>query len=139
PRRFSGSPAAPDEHHARSPPTAVTARHRWNATYTSGGCATWRSRARANPAPRVASSNTGEPSARRSNGGPDPKDGSTTSSEATAGTAPNSPASTESEPGADTGSSPTISSKSAPSQHETDTQRGRAAPTTIPTPRHHDH
>jgi IS5 family transposase len=37
-----------DERHARSPPTAVTARHRWNATYTSWGCATWRSRARAN-------------------------------------------------------------------------------------------
>ena len=27
--------------HARSPPTAATARHRWNAIYTTWGCATW--------------------------------------------------------------------------------------------------
>ena len=74
---------------------------------------------RANPAPPAASSNTGEPSATKSNGGPDPKDGSTTSNEATAGTAPNSPASTAPEPGADTAFSPTTSSRSAPSQHET--------------------
>ena len=68
-------------------------------------------RARANPVPRAASSNTGEPSATRSNGAPDPKDESTTSNEATAGTAPNSPASTEPEPGADTASSHTTSSR----------------------------
>ena len=63
-------------------------------------CATWRSRARANPVPRAATSNIGEPSARRSNGEPDPRDESTTSSEVTAGTAPNSPASAVPEPGA---------------------------------------
>ena len=48
-----------------------------------------------NRPPRAANSNTDAPSATRSNGGPDPKDGSTTSNEATAGTAPNSPVSTE--------------------------------------------
>ena len=63
-----------------------------------------------------------EPSATRSNGGPDPKDGSTTSNEATAGTAPNSPASRAPEPGADTASSPTTSSRSVPPQHDTDTR-----------------
>ena len=62
------------------------------------------------------------------NGGPHPKDGSTTSNEATAGAAPNSPASTEPEPGADTACSPTTWSKSAPSQHEPDTQTPRHAP-----------
>ena len=41
--------------------------------------------ARANPVPLAASSSTGEPSARRSNGAPDPKDGSTTSNAATDG------------------------------------------------------
>ena len=61
---------------------------------------------------------TDEPSATRSNGAPDQKDGSTTSSEATAGTAPTSPASVEFESGADTASSPTTSSRSAPSQHK---------------------
>src|SRR6476646_633645 len=93
--------------------------HRWNATCTPSACATWRFREQANPAPPAANSNTGAPSATKSNGGPDPKDGSTTSNEATAGTAPNSPASTEPEPGADTASSHTTSSRSAPSQHET--------------------
>jgi transposase, IS5 family len=32
PRRSYGSPQAPDTLHAQSPPTAATARHRWNAT-----------------------------------------------------------------------------------------------------------
>ena len=90
--------------------------------------AAWRSRAKANPAPRAASSNTAEPSATRSNGAPDPKDGSTTSNEATAGTAPNSPASAEPEAGADTASSLTTSSRSGPSPHETHTRAARAAP-----------
>ncbi len=40
--------AAPDVPRARSPPTAVTARHRWNATYTISAYAVWRSRARVN-------------------------------------------------------------------------------------------
>ena len=30
-------------HPGRSPPTAATAMHRWNATYTTSGCAAWRS------------------------------------------------------------------------------------------------
>src|SRR5271165_5624854 len=128
PRRSHGSPDAPDAHRARSPPTAATAKHRWNATCTNSAYAAWRSRAKANPAPRAASSNTAEPSATRSNGAPDPKDGSTTSNEATAGTAPNSPASAEPEAGADTASSLTTSSRSGPSPHETHTRAARAAP-----------
>ena len=64
----NGSPAAPDERRAQSPPTAATAKHPWNATCTNSACATWRSRARANPVPRAATSNIGEPSARRSTG-----------------------------------------------------------------------
>ena len=56
---------APDAPHARSPPTAATARHRWNATCTTSACAAWRSHAQANPPRRAASSNTGEPSATR--------------------------------------------------------------------------
>ncbi len=69
---------------------------------------------------------------REKNGAPGAKDGSTTSSAATAGTAPNSPASTEPEPGADTASSPTTSSRSAPWQHETDNRELRVAPTAAP-------
>ena len=134
PRRSHGSPDAPDAHRARSPPTAATAKHRWNATCTNSAYAAWRSRAKANPAPRAASSNTAEPSATRSNGAPDPKDGSTTSNEATAGTAPNSPASAEPEAGADTASSLTTSSRSGPSPHETHTRAARADPTATPNP-----
>jgi hypothetical protein len=133
PRRSNGSPAAPDIRPARSPPTPATARHLSNATYSSAWQA-WRSRARAHQAPPAASSNIGEPSATRSNGGPDPKEGSTTSNEATAGIAPNSPASTAPEPGADTASSPTTSSRSAPSQHETNTTAAESHPTATPTP-----
>ncbi len=135
PRRSSGSPAAPATHRARSPPTAATARHLLNMTCTSWVCAVWRSPARANPPRRAATSNTGEPSATRSNGAPDPKDESTTSNVATAGTAPNSPPSEEPEPGADTASSPTTSSRSAPSRHENptrETPRDSRPPTTNP-------
>ena len=120
-RRSNGSQPAPDTPHGRSPPTAATDRHRWNTTYMNSAYAAWRSHARVNPAPRAASSNTAEPSVRKSNGGPEPKDVSTTSNAATAGTAPNSPASTEPEPGVDTVSSPITSSRSAPSQRETTT------------------
>ena len=42
------------------------------------GVRTWRFHAQANPAPRASSLNIGTPSATRSNGEPDPKDGSTT-------------------------------------------------------------
>jgi IS5 family transposase len=122
PRRSHGSPPAPDTPRAQSPPTAATARHRWNATYTTSAYAVWRSRAPVNQQRRAASSNTGEPSARKSNGGPDPKGGLTTSNEATAGTAPNSPASAAPEPGADTASSPTTWSRSVPSRHDIDPQ-----------------
>jgi IS5 family transposase len=69
--------------------------------------------------PRAARSNTGERSAKRSNGAPDARAGSTTSNEATAGTAPHSPASPAPEPGADTASSPTTWSRSGRWQHET--------------------
>ena len=50
-----GSPPAPGTCHARSPPTAATARHPSTATYTGSACAPWRSHARASPAlpPRV--------------------------------------------------------------------------------------
>jgi hypothetical protein len=105
--------------------TAATARHPLNATCTTSACATWRYHAKANPAPSAGSSNTDEPSARRSNGEPDPKAESTTSSEVTDGTAPNSPASTEPERGADTACSPTTSSRSARSQHDTNTLSSR--------------
>src|SRR5271166_1529 len=106
--------------------------HPSNATSTPSACPRWPSHAEVNPVPFAANSNTGEPSATRSNGEPDPKDGSTTSNAATAGTAPNSPASAASESGADTGSSPTTSSRSAPWQHETRTtarQANRPGPT----------
>jgi transposase, IS5 family len=65
PRRSLGSPPAPDAFHARSPPTAATAKHRWNRTCTVWGFAAWRSPARVSPVPHAASSNTGAPSARR--------------------------------------------------------------------------
>jgi transposase, IS5 family len=115
------------------PPRAVTADRatatpQSNATFMPSVCAVWSSRAAASPGPPVASSNTGEPSAIRSNGEPDQKDGSTTSSEATAGIAPNSPASRVPEPGADTASSPTTWSRSAPWPHE-----NRTTPKPAPT------
>src|SRR3979409_1007720 len=110
--------------------------HRWNATCITSACAAWRFREQPKPALPAANSNTGAPSATKSNGGPDPKDGSTTSNEATAGTAPNSPASTAPEPGADTASSPTTSSKSAPSQHESDTRTSQPTPAISPTHQH---
>ena len=44
-RRSNGSSAAPDTLHGRSPPTAATARHRWNTTYTNSVYAAWRSHA----------------------------------------------------------------------------------------------
>ena len=77
----NGSPPAPDLLNARSPPTAATASRPSNATCTSPEYVAWRSHERVNPAPRAESSNTGEPSATRSNGGPDPKDESTTSND----------------------------------------------------------
>src|SRR5258705_11559107 len=92
--------------------------HRWTAPCIPWACAAGRFLAQPNPALPAANSNTGAHSATKSNGGPDPKAGSTTSNEATAGTAPNSPPSTAPEPGADTASSLTTSSRSAPSPHE---------------------
>ena len=92
---------------------------------------------RANPAPAAANSNTDEPSATRSNGAPDPKDGSTTSNAATAGTAPTSPASMAPEPGADTASSPTTSSRSAPSRHEPPPHTPAVPPTPPRRDQHH--
>jgi hypothetical protein len=58
------------------------------------------------------------PSARRSNGAPDARAGSTTSNAATARTAPNSPESTAPAPGAHTPSSPTTWSRLETWQHE---------------------
>src|SRR5271166_5068653 len=95
--------------------------HPSNATSTPSACPRWPSHAEVNPVPFAANSNTGEPSATKSNGGPDPKDGSTTSNAATAGTAPNTPASRAPEPGAATASSLTTWSRSVPSQHDTGT------------------
>src|SRR4051812_22036547 len=77
------------------------ARQRSSVTCTPWAYMPWRSRAQANPPPAGASLNIGAPFATRSNGGPDAKDESTTSSEATAGTALNSRASPEPESGID--------------------------------------
>jgi hypothetical protein len=134
-RRSNGSPAAPEVRHGLSPPIAATETFLSNATYTPLACAMWRFRAEANHLLPAANSNTGEPSAPRSNGEPDPKAASTISNEATAGTARNSPASMAPGPGAATASSPTTWSRSAPSPHET---AARAKPDrhTHPKPEH---
>jgi hypothetical protein len=142
-RRSHGSPAAPATHHERSPPTEGYGQARVERDLHDLGVRT------------VAIPRRGKPGAARrevehrrafhawSNGAPDPKAGSTTSSAATAGTAPNSPPSPAPEPGADTAYSPTTWSRSARWQPDNHPTASRARPTghrqpDRPAPRHHD-